>query len=699
MKFTLSIPKKNNPLALAICFALFFIGTIYLLLYAASDFERMSYVEADQTIYMQYARNMAEGHPYVFTLGDAPSTGSTSHLYPWILAGLYKLGAHGNSFFAAIFWLNAFLYMGMIFSVWLIAKKMAPKLAPFAVFLTVLSGQTLTTFFGGTDMGLFSFLALTLFASLLYEKKKTAMLLAALCGLTRPEGFVFAIVALFIGCFLFIFNRKKRRENNNIVLETSSLFFLTGITGLIAFFFVLIINYRMTGYFQFMSVINKGYFMQYSFFGAILRTLYDFMEMISGIIFGLNGERRQFLGIPILSGLLGVFGALLLTRNKKLALREWWFLLITGATFLTISMSGFQGISNDRYLGWFFPIWGIYILLGAKKLSSFFHSKFVFNALVCLLFGFQLISICIAFDYLYSSGIQSTQQKQFSSKIADLLPKNSSIGIVEGAGIQYFLPDYKIRNIAGILSPSLFVPYTSSPLQQVILEHLKHNVESRPQYFIFRVNKRKSFFNALPSVREDLLLSDVRGSLTTGIDFGLYKTNFEGLNGGEDPMLVSSKKKCIDRLDLGYQKDEKGHAYNYQSYFSGIKTFLLSKTTVLGKKKEYFEAGYLITGSESFVIQNVKKKMDLLLVLRTSRTIKVASLVTIQKVVTHYAFNNKIKLLISVDGDKPTPVDLELNEKGFSEVKISVAENRIHSTHPRITIYGDHISFAYWFYQ
>ena len=700
MKLNVTIQKEDYPLAMAFCLALFFIGTIYLLLQAASGFEGMSYVEADQTLYMQYARNMATGHPYVFTLGDAPSTGSTSHLYPWILAGLYKLGAHGNTFFVAIFWLNAFFYVGMIFSVWLIAKKLVPKLTPFAVFLTVISGQTLTTFFGGTDMGLFSFLALTLFAALLYEKKKTAILLATLCGATRPEGFVFAIAALLIGGFLLVYNRKKRKEEYSTAERSPSIFLLTGIAGLLAFLFVLIINYQLTSYFQFMSVMNKGHFMHYSFFEAIRHTLYDFIDLIMSLFFGLHGKGRQFLGIPILSGLLGISGVLLFVRSKKIALREWWFLLVTGAVFLTISMSGWQGISNDRYLGWFFPIWSIYILIGAKKWSQFFNSQFVFSALVVLLFGFQLISTCIAFDYIYSSGVETNQFRLFAKELDKKIPINSIIGTGKQSGMQYFLPHQRLWNLSGILTPDLFVPHVYTT-RESLFEYLKHNPKRWVTYWLLEKNE-VSYFKNMIKIEKSGIMKSPDLEFVTGDSLLLYSASWRSLKGGDTPLLSLANLTLVDQIDVGYNQDEIDHSYKKTVRFGGVpndRMPFVSKFSLLGKNKNYFEAGYLILGSESFQIRNAHINTPLLAVLRTSLSIKTISLSRSNHLRLNYNLNNKIKLLVSVDGDEPTPIDLELNEKGFCEVKIPIAGNRIHSTRPRITIYGDHISFAYWFYQ
>src|SRR5258708_37785107 len=49
----------------------------------------------DAYIHFQYARVLAEGHPFQYNPGQPPTSGATSLLYPVILAVGYKLGFTG----------------------------------------------------------------------------------------------------------------------------------------------------------------------------------------------------------------------------------------------------------------------------------------------------------------------------------------------------------------------------------------------------------------------------------------------------------------------------------------------------------------------------------------------------------------------------------------------------------------------------
>jgi|GEM_PF-4665982 len=61
--------------------------------------------------------------------------------------------------------------------------------------------------------------------------------------------------------------------------------------------------------------------------------------------------------------------------------------------------------------------------------------------------------------------------------------------------------------------------------------------------------------------------------------------------------------------------------------------------------------------------------------------------------------STQIALRLFVDGlEVPCPA-INLGETGFSEVVLRVPAEFIQSEAPRIQIVGDHVSYAYWFYQ
>src|SRR6476659_8881987 len=67
----------------------------------------------DAYIHFQYARAIAEGHPFRFQAGEPISTGATSFLWPAILAPFYLIGFRGEAILWPA-WTLSFVAMGAL---------------------------------------------------------------------------------------------------------------------------------------------------------------------------------------------------------------------------------------------------------------------------------------------------------------------------------------------------------------------------------------------------------------------------------------------------------------------------------------------------------------------------------------------------------------------------------------------------------
>lgn len=151
----------------------------------------------DSFIYLQYARAIAEGHPFVYTAGNAPTTGATSLLWPILLAPphLLRLGPS-----LCIAWALALGLIGYVLSALLLAR-LGARLGgvpggTLAVLLFVMSPFLLWGYMSGMEIPLY---ATVLLASLLaYLREREAARFRSLrwwlfaLALSRPEGAVLA---------------------------------------------------------------------------------------------------------------------------------------------------------------------------------------------------------------------------------------------------------------------------------------------------------------------------------------------------------------------------------------------------------------------------------------------------------------------------------------------------------------------------
>ena len=688
-------PRKI--LILSLCFSLLVVSGFFIMLTSVGG-GHPAVSEPDQTIYLQYARNMALGHPYVFSPGDPPSSGSTTHLYIAILALPYRLGAHGDLFLHASFILNAGFYLGIIGLIWLIAKKLVPKALALVMLLSVLSGHLASAVLKQTDIGLFILLALGLFAALIHGHRIMAAMLVAACAITRPEGMVFSLA--FAMCGLASMVWCKYLGKTKTAPENAGLFLLLGVIGGIAFAATLLINYKTTGYFQFMSVANKGYFNKFPPGGAIILALNDLLSLVKGVFAGLQESNRQFYLLPVVSGLLGVAGILLHGgRSKSERLLECWLGLSVLGALLLVASSQFQGVSNDRYLGWIMPFWIIYVSMGWHELSKRIPEPRAGMVLAAALVLYQPISLAYIASDTYWNAVYLQREYAFAKSIGEKFPASTRFCITDGAGLNYFMPNHKVYNPHGITSPGFF--QKSSVGLEKTIDLLKHHPELRFEYWIITDEFIRNNGWIRPFVGNKAM-EDTDTALITDNALRVYEATWDTIETGHDPHLMENMLENleeIDRLDIGYHTDEDAHDYTAISRMRNTFFTPIATTGKLGEKM-YSETGRTIHGSESFMIRNIQPGHPVTLILRTGRTAEGLALFG-KNVVRNSKTNlkNELALHLLVDGEEVPCHPVRISENGFSEVALVIPGDRLSKTTAKIELVGDHISYAYWFYQ
>jgi hypothetical protein len=206
----------------------------------------------------------------------------------------------------------------------------------------------------------------------------------------------------------------------------------------------------------------------------------------------------------------------------------------------------------------------------------------------------------------------------------------------------------------------------------------------------------------LQPFRGELALKDTDSSLTSNFSHLLYKTDWSTLDGGDTPVLCTNainNLTLVDQMDIGYQADELKLDYKIHNRLKNTRFRLIATTDKLNGS-DYSETGRIIFGSETFRLNNVSMDEPLRIILRTSLTAKgsaiggtaVIELDTVQ-------MEDELMLRVLIDDVEIPIAPLPLAEEGFSEIYFDIPASEITSTSPEIQIIGDHISYAYWFYQ
>jgi hypothetical protein len=169
----------------------------------------------DSYIHFQYARAIAEGHPFRFQAGEPFTMGATSLLWPVLLAPFHAVGFRDEAILWPA-WAMSFVSLGFLaHEAFLLARRLTGIAVAAGAAAMVLSLCALTWFAAsGMEVVPFAFcLARAARRSSEWAEKRDGegvfelLLLAWLAPLLRPEG---AVASVMIGVTLLVFRRTRK---------------------------------------------------------------------------------------------------------------------------------------------------------------------------------------------------------------------------------------------------------------------------------------------------------------------------------------------------------------------------------------------------------------------------------------------------------------------------------------------------------
>ena len=301
--------------------------------------------QPDTLLYCQAARRIVEGHPFSFSEGVAVSTGTTSVLYPFVLAIPYLLGCTGDSLLRAGFFLNASFYLVFLWAWGLVVReKFTRGVGLFAAAaLVAFSGQSAFCALAQSDIGLWMAVSSLLAAGLVLRRRVLLIPALLVAPWVRPEGAIVCCVFAAFAVFRAVRGVCVGSRWRQLALAFAAVLSATGVFAL---------NFALTGHVGFSSVAHKGYFSLLPFADAIARSAIDAVQMAKGVLLGLPvGAPRDFFALPLVGAAfmwLGVF----VHDWRRCSWREMVFLVAAALGFLSVAASGWQGTNMDRYLVW-----------------------------------------------------------------------------------------------------------------------------------------------------------------------------------------------------------------------------------------------------------------------------------------------------------------------------------------------------------
>ena len=649
----------------------------------------MAIPQTDTLLYCQAARRIVEGHPLSFSVGTAASTGTTSHAYPFVLAVPYLIGFKGDALIRAGFFLNGLFYLVFLLG-WgfVIDRRLSHPYARLVAAVTIAClGQMTYSAFAQSDIGMWLAMSGILAAGLASGNRLVYGLALVVAPWVRPEGMVCAIAFAMAAGALAILRRTRPESPWCREQDFSRADAVIAVAALASAVGVFAVNVAITGNVQFSSLAHKGYFKTLPFANAVFATCVDMLKISKGLLLGIpDGSPRDFYGVPVLGAALMWF-AVFCRDWRRAGWREAVWLLAVAGGVLTVAQSGWQNTNVDRYIGWMLPTVLLFSAEGAGAVVTKFGNGLAswipggINAL------FVAATAPVFACMLHMTSSETDLLRAFAVNCERVMERGVAIGTWGDCGIAYEMGDRRVAHLGGIYSPE----YTVSEPPFGVYEILKNEPATRFGYLMYNPSEDLGLsFNPLEAFCSQVLVGPFGYELRK-VDWSCFDT------AAKAPAPSRKGLTLVARVDVGYDRDEKAHAYeNIPKYdLEPLPPFVVWGE---GNDGNMVEAARLVFGADAMTVALTPGK-DLHVVMRTWPSHKTTIRGGFGARSVTYGFANPLKLGISVNGVDAGMRDVAIGEKGFSDVELTIPGGLIRESPARIEFLGDHIACAYWFYQ
>jgi len=561
----------------------------------------------DAYITFQYARQIARGHPYEYNDGDPPTTGMTSLLLGFLLAGAYLLGFTGERLVGFALGMG-FIWLGGI--AWLTYRLTlrlfdghhgARSWALGAAVLVVLSGPVQWGCFNGMETGLFAVLSLAALDAFLAGQAAWCALWLALAGLARPEGLILAglIWAVAFAGGLF--------TSRTIGRGPMGLLSVAVAIGFVPF----LVNWVLTGTTAATGLEAKSWLFNVPRYPEeLVRSILGaYRRIVLERFLGWGALGRWF--VPpgfLLFGLLGWAALGVRRRWTALALTLSWFLLGTLSTATLITAVWHYG----RYQVRFIPLLAVLASGGLAFLQERLGRRWrPFVAATVLLLVIAVICSGLRGVRLYRQAVETMigQQLAVADWLRENLPADARVGVHDTGSLRY-LGDRSTYDLIGLTTAGAAVAWRHGAGS--VFEQMEHS-PMRPDYFaiypdVFSI----PYLAATDLFAEELFRVEVPGYAVTsaGPVQGVWRADWHLAGSGErfyqpDIGERTAGLRLMDALDVADLDDEAAHHVTWwqEARRPGFPTEVWQLTYRVPPDREVLDGGRLLTGGIVFDVR------------------------------------------------------------------------------------------------
>lgn len=662
----------------------------------------------DGFIYLQYARAIAEGHPFVYTPGNAPTTGATSLWYPLLLLPPHLLHLSPEVCIGWVLFLGA---AGLIASALLVARLGRELGGPIGSVLALafflMNPLLLWGYMSGMEIPLYGTILLA--TSLAYLRERREGLFPTLrwwiLGLAgaRPEG---ALLCLVFG-LIILWDRLRASRTPGGPPPLSPFLLWPFVAGIIPF----VVNFVVSGSFestssQAKSILAEPYAEARWTYLRQLPVIWVDIGKVYVSMLQLDPSDQMHVPVALASGAGLLFLVALMIRPRE---RPWRngapLLAIVAAGIVLNSIPVFWRVHLYRYQQGLFPLVLCLIASGWGRLAWLAWDRWPRGLAIATGAAALTIPLACCLPLLFAEGKRLPlfygqncenilhQQVDVGRWIDRNLPKGAIVGINDAGAIAY----YGKRNTVDM------VGITTAGFAQIyragigcLFEHLRRMpAERAPTYFAIY----PSWFPHLgasgilgpEAYRAHLMVNTICGDA----DKVVYPASWVDARGADLPALHTEAiegKRLVDSIDLAWLEDERRHEWGTRLEARDV---LRAYTYADRPSRPLTDGGRIIRDYQRIggrIVQNIERfratvspGVDLLLIMRTD------------------AWYGS-RLLVSVDGHPAGEWTIPASQTAWVEPTFKVAGSYLIRGRPEFEISrdgspGNYAPFHYWFYQ
>jgi hypothetical protein len=678
-------------------------AVLFLSLMWAATGGRFVAQNVDLYLVCQYAKAMADGHPFRYYAGDPATTGATSLLHTAALAAAHKVGLRGE-------WLVAFAVLTgavLLVASTEMARRAGERLGGvrtgrLAGALVALGGPVVWGFLYGSDVALFMALALWLLLELAsgWPARRTGRVALAgvLIALARPEGL---LIALALGAASLV-APGRRREASARALAWAPL---------LAAASVLALNRALTGAFIGTSIADKSLVATYGGPEALGLTADFLVDVVRGLLLGLYPSQAP---VGFSRGWASLFfppGGLLLVllALARPGARAWPTRLWAGmaaAVCVLLAPNVFMGVQFNRYLLWAFPGLLVLCAAGLHVACSMLargdvrldRNLFVAGSALFLALG-ALATLRFGVLYGDMAGQVARRDLVVADWIRRELPPGAAIANL-ATSVEY-LTGHRSLNLHGVTTAG-FLGNRPAEREAGVLEALARlPAAERPPLLM----ATEAALQGVPALRELTSGPALFRTSSFSDEIVVLRMQYGVLEGSDEPQLSATSeavggRERVDRLNVCDTRDEEAHGYEVSSSAGNVRLAGAARVDRYGDGDagagRLADAGRLVRGYERFTVAT-RPGRDLLIVSRTSSSARVV--VWSGAGATAYELDvPEAVVTLRVDG-RPAGTSSFRPRPGWDEMVLRVDGALIAGTRTTLELRGRYAAFRYWLYQ